>query len=291
MADVASDLKTWSTTAASNSPAGGAAVGTGLDDNLRELQKVVRQDLANAPTDVASAASTDLGAVASNYVRITGTTTITSFGTVSSGIWKYVRFAAALTLTHNATSLILPGGANITTATGDCALAVSEGSGNWRVLLFMAAASLPATLTGTETLTNKTLTAPAFNGALSGDAIAAQAEMETATATDSIVSPGRQHFHPSAAKAWVRANNAGSAVASYKVTSITDTGTGDATVNWAITFSAATAYCAVGAVHSTSSLVQRINSLDAASTQSVVYTLGGALADPDSHLIAVFGDI
>ena len=42
------------------------------------------------------------------------------------------RFADALTLTHNATSLILPGGASITTAAGDVAGFRSLGSGNWR---------------------------------------------------------------------------------------------------------------------------------------------------------------
>jgi len=139
MADVSSNLYSWSTTASSNSPSGSTNIGTGLDDNLREIQKVIRQDLANAATDVASATTTDLGAVASNYVRITGTTTITGLGTVSAGIWKVVRFAAALTLTHNATSLILPGAASILTAAGDMAMFVSEGSGNWRCVYYFQA--------------------------------------------------------------------------------------------------------------------------------------------------------
>jgi hypothetical protein len=81
--------------------------------------------------DVASATTTDIGAVASDKVRITGTTTITGLGTVTSGTRRTVRFAAALKLTHNATSLILPGSANITTAANDTADFVSLGSGNW----------------------------------------------------------------------------------------------------------------------------------------------------------------
>jgi hypothetical protein len=44
-----------------------------------------------------------------------------------------IRFAAALTLTHNPVSLILPGGADILTAAGDTALATSDADGNWRV--------------------------------------------------------------------------------------------------------------------------------------------------------------
>ena len=41
----------------------------------------------------------------------------------------------------------------------------------------------------TVTYTNMTLTAPALNGALTGDALAAAAEINTGTATDSIVTP------------------------------------------------------------------------------------------------------
>lgn len=90
-------------------------------------------------TDVASGATCAIGGVDSNNVRITGTTTITSFGTVAAGVVRKVRFAAALTLTHNATSLILPGGANITTAAGDTLEAVSLGSGNWFVRQYQRA--------------------------------------------------------------------------------------------------------------------------------------------------------
>ena len=139
MADISGNLKDWSTTAASNLPSGTTSIGTGLDDNLRELQKVVRQDLAHKGADIASAATTDIGAVAGLMHDITGTTTITSLGTVAAGIWKILKFEGALTLTHNASSLILPGGANITTADGDVGIFFSEGSGNWRCLSYMRA--------------------------------------------------------------------------------------------------------------------------------------------------------
>lgn len=139
MADVAGDLKTWSATASSNSPSGSTAVGTGLDDNLRELQKVVRQDLATKGSDIASATTTDIGAVAGLMHDITGTTTITGLGTVSAGIWKILKFEDALTLTHNATSLILPGGTSILTVAGDIGIFISEGSGNWRCVSYTSA--------------------------------------------------------------------------------------------------------------------------------------------------------
>lgn len=44
MADVSSNLYQWSVTPASNNPAGSTTIGTGLDDNLREIQAVVRAE-------------------------------------------------------------------------------------------------------------------------------------------------------------------------------------------------------------------------------------------------------
>jgi hypothetical protein len=137
MADVSANLYSWSVTESSNSPSGSTNVGSGLDNNLRQLQATVREGLAHYNSvAVASAGTVDLGAQTGNFLIISGTTTITAFGTVSAGIWKVVRFSGALVLTHNGTSLILPGAANITTVAGDVACFVSEGSGNWRCVWF-----------------------------------------------------------------------------------------------------------------------------------------------------------
>jgi hypothetical protein len=89
--------------------------------------------------DIASATTTDLSTATGQFVDVTGTTTITGLGTADAGIQRLVRFTGALTLTHNGTSLILPGAANITTADGDAALFVSLGSGNWKCLFYMKA--------------------------------------------------------------------------------------------------------------------------------------------------------
>ena len=88
---------------------------------------------------VASATTTDIGATVSESVSITGTTTITGFGTIAAGTKRWGRFTGALTLTHNGTSLILPGAANITTAAGDRFIATSLGSGNWVVIAYTKA--------------------------------------------------------------------------------------------------------------------------------------------------------
>lgn len=85
----------------------------------------------NAEVSLASASTVNIGAAVSNNILITGTTTITAFDNVAAGITRKVRFNGALTLTHNGTSLILPGSANIVTAANDCAEFMSFGSGNW----------------------------------------------------------------------------------------------------------------------------------------------------------------
>jgi len=71
---------------------------------------------------VASAATTDIGAQNSTLLNITGTTTITSFGTNYNGP-RYLRFSSALTITNNATSLICPLGVNASVKAGDVWLA------------------------------------------------------------------------------------------------------------------------------------------------------------------------
>lgn len=131
---VPTSITDLSTTASSNYPGGtdSVAANTGPDDYFRAHASIIRRLQAKG-ANVASAATVDLGAIADgSYVHITGTTGITSFGTVAAGVSRTVVFDGALTITHNATSMILPGAANITTAAGDVAEFVSEGSGNWR---------------------------------------------------------------------------------------------------------------------------------------------------------------
>lgn len=100
-----------------------------------------------ASVDVASAATTNIGAALSNNVRITGSVTITAFDTVAAGIRRNVRFAAALTLTYNGTSLILPGGKDIVTVADDTAEFLSLGSGNWICLSYKFARKAPKRVT------------------------------------------------------------------------------------------------------------------------------------------------
>lgn len=82
--------------------------------------------------NIASAATTNLVTATGDWVDVTGNTTITSLGTGgTSGMTRTVRFTGSGTLTHNAPSLILPGGANISRANGDVAEFRCLSSGNW----------------------------------------------------------------------------------------------------------------------------------------------------------------
>ena len=104
--------------------------------------------LNEAPTvAIASSAAPAIGAAAGNSISLTGTTTVTGFDTIAAGAFRRVVFAGALVLTHNATSLILPTAANITTVAGDVAEFLSLGAGNWRCIAYSRASG--ASLSGT----------------------------------------------------------------------------------------------------------------------------------------------
>ncbi|TGD96480.1 DUF2793 domain-containing protein [Methylobacterium nonmethylotrophicum] len=101
-------------------------------------------DLTAAEATLAVAATVDLGAAPALKVAITGTGTITSFGTSPNRL-RLLRFSGAATLTHNAASLALPGASTLVTAAGDTALATSDASGNWTVRHYARASGKPVT--------------------------------------------------------------------------------------------------------------------------------------------------
>lgn len=76
---------------------------------------------------VASQSGINLDSVSGNVLHITGTNTITAI-TLAAGACRIVVFDGALTLTNGA-NLVLPGGQNITTAAGDTAIFMGDGSG------------------------------------------------------------------------------------------------------------------------------------------------------------------
>jgi hypothetical protein len=122
-------------------PMGGHKL-TGLTAGTGTGQSLVFEQLFNQgiQADIASAATTDIGVQNTNFLRVTGTTTITSFGTNYRGP-RFLTFAGAVTLTHS-TSLVLPGGANITTAAGASLIAIPGATAGtadkWIVVAYQA---------------------------------------------------------------------------------------------------------------------------------------------------------
>ena len=101
--------------------------------------------------NIASAATINLTTATGNLVDVTGTSTITAI-TLADGLQRTVRFTGALTLTNGA-SLILPSGADITTAAGDFAIFRGYASSVVRCVSYTRASGLP--------IVNPTVTFPA----------------------------------------------------------------------------------------------------------------------------------
>lgn len=125
--------------ASTNSPQGTESVKGTIDDYLRAHASFIRQlsDQLLGPTvSLTSGAQVGIGFAGSINVAITGTATITSFDNAPEGTMRWATFNGALTLTHNANSLQLPGAANIQTAAGDVAVFKSLGGGNWKCMAY-----------------------------------------------------------------------------------------------------------------------------------------------------------
>lgn len=147
---IPASINDLSQTAGSNSPAGSESPSL-IDDYLRTHASYIAllrdtKVAVNeaAPPIIASAATTNIGAATTNVVFISGTTTITSLGTMAAGTRRTVIFPGSLLLTYNAVSLVLPTGANILTSPGDSAEFLSTGPGNWVCLGYSRASGKPA---------------------------------------------------------------------------------------------------------------------------------------------------
>jgi hypothetical protein len=118
---------------------GGVIVGQGLQTPILLTAGQCFLDNTGAipigAASIASATTTDLGSVPQGSLVVTGTTTITSFGTSAPiGQTKILTFSGVLTLTYNASAIVLPTAANITTAAGDQAIVTQYSTGVWTVI-------------------------------------------------------------------------------------------------------------------------------------------------------------
>lgn len=141
-----------------------------------------------------------------------------------------------------------------------------------------------------STFSSVTVTGDASLGTVSGSAVATQANQESASATNLIVTPGRQQFHPSAIKGWIKCDYSGATQASYNVTSITDVGVGLLTVTWDVDFSSVN-YCVWGNAGSGNQNFVNMNTQAAGSIGAITWRSDTAtVVDAVNWYIAAAGD-
>ena len=177
------------------------------------------------------------------------------------------------------------------TAAGD--IVVGTGSGTYD--------NLPIGTTA-QVLTADTTVSPykvKWATASSGLAAATQAEMETASSTSVATTPGRQQFHPSAAKFWLKFNGTGTPAinASYNITSITNGGTAYYTINIATDFSsgnyavsATVQKLSGGSSSSTIMIASTVPTQNAGDFAIITFTIGGTESASDAVYCIGFGD-
>lgn len=132
--------------------------------------------------DIASAATVNLAAATGPFVNVTGSGgPITALGTATAGVQRTVKFASTPTITHNGTSLILPGAANITAATNDTAHFISLGSGNWVCAWYKKQSGVAIAGLGAQLASAVAITGGAIDATVLGGSTPAAGTFTTAT--------------------------------------------------------------------------------------------------------------
>lgn len=103
----------------------GFGLGTAIDDD-----DIDGSNILTLPTD-------------GDTFVFTGTQQLDAIASLAVGAEIELQFGSARQLTHHATDLILPGGANITTASGDVGKFREYAAGDWRCVNYMRAGSVP----------------------------------------------------------------------------------------------------------------------------------------------------
>lgn len=169
---------------------------------------------------IASASTINLTTATGNFLHITGTTTITTV-TLGAGMRREIVFDGILTLTHHAINNNLPSAANITTAVGDMASYYSDGT---TVYCTKYARADGKAIVATEVV------------------VASSAEAIIGTDNTKMITPLQLRNGLNASgtapvyvcRAWVSFNGIGTVtiISSGNVSSITDNGIGDFTINF-----------------------------------------------------------
>ena len=248
------------------------AAGTGTGDAATWQQLFGVGTMA----DIASAATVDIGVQNTSFLRVTGTTTITSFGANYRGP-RFITFEGAVLLTNSST-LVLPGGANITTAAGDSLIVIPGATAGtadkWVVTAYQknivpgsavipdgsitatkladtaaVKLTLDQTIAGVKTFSSS----PVVPNATTAAQALAFGQVSTANAAPVKTALNASGDAPIyACRAWVNFNGTGTVAirGSGNVSSITDRGTGLYTVNFTITMPDAN-YTPIGSLNPT----------------------------------------
>jgi len=107
--------------------------------DISGLENAIYENRGDA---IVAGATTDLSLANGNFIHITGTTLITSFGTVQKGARFVLTFDQAANIRASA-AIIIPGvisGSTKTAVPNDCCMIISEGGGNWRIVGYFPAA-------------------------------------------------------------------------------------------------------------------------------------------------------
>lgn len=136
--------------------------------------------------------------------------------------------------------------------------------------------------------------------------VATQAEMEAGTSLTTMVTPGRQHFHPGHPKFICMTTGGATPVMqtppSYNMTSITDSGAGRLTVTIATDFSSANWSCEIMCMYSSTTITNATvfavtHARSASQTAGVIeanfhnwVTITSSLVDPTNIYVTGYGD-
>ena len=161
----------------------------GIDSFVTQKDKSALNDvlLESDSTSIVAGATTNLNLADGNFVHITGTTEINSFGDMQAGSRFVLVFDNAAQI-RASSAIIIPGvtSGNLKTAIpGDCCMIISEGSGNWRIVGYFpgagAGSGTVSSVSGTGTVNGITLTGTVtttgnltLGGTLSGVDLASQ---------------------------------------------------------------------------------------------------------------------
>jgi hypothetical protein len=173
---------------------------------------------------------------------------------------------------------------NVTASSGNTTVAGTLGVTGATSLAAVTATTIGGTnITGSGAISGTTVT---------GDMMATSAEQVTGSATDQIVSPGVQHFHTSAIKAWAKFDGTDASVeASYNITGVSRGSTGDYTVTIANDFSDEH-YVVLMTAKDAGDILLRVLSQAAGSfTIKSVRRSDGADSDPEHIYFACIGTL